>query len=71
MFYKILVPLDGSELAEVTLWYAEGLAGRMRSVITLLIVLAPEDLKSRYMYDCYIKDTAKRTKANAEERGAG
>jgi nucleotide-binding universal stress UspA family protein len=71
MFDKILVPLDGSELAEVTLWYAEGLAGRMRSAITLLIVLSPEDLKSRYMYDCYIKELAKRTKANAEKRGAG
>ncbi len=71
MFDKILVPLDGSELAEVTLWYAEGLAGRMRSAITLLIVLSPEDLKSRYMYDCYIKEIANRTKANAEERGAG
>ena len=71
MFDKILVPLDGSELAEVPLWYAEGLAGRMRSAITLLIVLSPEDLKSRYMYDCYIKEIVKRTKANAEERSAG
>jgi nucleotide-binding universal stress UspA family protein len=71
MFEKILVPLDGSELAEVTLWYAEGLAGRMGSAITLLMVLSPEDLKSRYMYDCYLKEITKRAKANAEERGAG
>ena len=71
MFYKILVPLDGSELAEVTLWYAEGLAGRMGSAITLLMVLSAEDLTSRYMYDCYLKEITKRTKANAEERGAG
>jgi nucleotide-binding universal stress UspA family protein len=71
MFDKILVPLDGSELAEVTLWYAEGLAGRMSSSITLLIVLSPEDLKSRYMYDCYIKELAERIKADAKQRGAG
>jgi len=71
MFDKILVPLDGSELAEVTLWYAEGLAGRMRSAITLLFVLSPEDLTSRYMYDCYLKEIVKRTKVSAEERGAG
>lgn len=71
MFDKILVPLDGSELAEVTLWYAEGLAGRMRSAITLLIVLSPEDRTSRYMYDCYLKELAKRTEVNAKERGAG
>jgi nucleotide-binding universal stress UspA family protein len=70
MFDKILVPLDGSELAEVTLWYAEGLAGRMRSAITLLLVLSPENLTSRYMYDCYLNEIAKRTRANAEERGA-
>jgi nucleotide-binding universal stress UspA family protein len=71
MFDKILVPLDGSELAEVTLWYAEGLAGRMRSAITLLFVLSPEDITSRYMYDCYLKEIVERTKANAEKRGAG
>jgi len=71
MFDKILVPLDGSELAEVPLWYAEGLAGRMRSAITLLFVLSPEDLTSQYIYDCYLKEIVKRTKANAEERGAG
>ena len=71
MFDKILVPLDGSELAEVPLWYAEGMAGRMRSAITLLIVLSPEDITSRYMYDCYLKDIVQRTKANAEKRGKG
>jgi len=71
MFDKILVPLDGSELAEVTLWYAEGLAGRMRSAITLLFVLSPEDLTSQYMYDCYLKELVKRTRANAEKRGDG
>jgi len=71
MFDKILVPLDGSELAEVTLWYAEGLAGRMRSAITLLFVLSPEDLTSQYMYDCYLKELVKRTGVNAEKRGEG
>jgi nucleotide-binding universal stress UspA family protein len=71
MFDKILVPLDGSELAEVPLWYAEGLAGRMRSAITLLFVLSLEDLTSRYMHECYLKEVVKRTKVNAEKRGAG
>ena len=31
MYEKILVPLDGSELAEVALPYAEELAGRLGS----------------------------------------
>ena len=36
MYEKILVPLDGSELAEVALPYAEELAGRMGSEIILV-----------------------------------
>jgi len=38
MFEKILVPLDGSELSEVALPYAEELAERLGSEITLLYV---------------------------------
>ena len=71
MLDKILVPLDGSELAEVTMWYAEGLAGRMRSTITLVLVLSPEDYTSRYMYNCYLKEMVRQTKVKAEKRGDG
>ena len=39
MYEKILIPLDGSELAEVALPYAEELAQRLGSEITLLYVL--------------------------------
>lgn len=35
MYKKILVPLDGSELAEAALPYAEKLAGRLSSEIIL------------------------------------
>ncbi len=38
MYERILVPLDGSELAEVALPYATELAGRMASDVTLLYV---------------------------------
>jgi nucleotide-binding universal stress UspA family protein len=41
MYEKILVPLDGSELAEVALPYAEELAGRLGSEIILITVLLP------------------------------
>ncbi len=38
MYQKILVPLDGSELAEAALPYAEELAGRLGSQVTLVNV---------------------------------
>ena len=38
MYEKILVPLDGSELAEVALPYTEELAGQLGSEITLIYV---------------------------------
>jgi nucleotide-binding universal stress UspA family protein len=38
MFEKILVPLDGSELAEIVLPYAEELAGKLGSEIVLVYV---------------------------------
>ena len=39
MFEKVVVPLDGSRLAEVALPYAEELAGKMDSEVVLLSVL--------------------------------
>ena len=62
MYEKILVPLDGSELAEVTLYYATGLAGALRSSLTLLFIADPIDLGSRHMYEAYLKETSVRVK---------
>lgn len=47
MYENILVPLDGSELAEVSLPYAEELASRMGSEITL-IYLSPSENNPYY-----------------------
>ena len=43
MYKKILVPLDGSELAEVSLPYAEELASRLGSEITLIYMSPSEN----------------------------
>ena len=43
MYKKIVVPLDGSPLAEVALPYAEEVAGKMGSDIVLLTVLPSEE----------------------------
>jgi len=41
MYKKILVPLDGSELAEIAVPYAEGLAARLKAEL-ILITVCPE-----------------------------
>ncbi len=38
MYQKMLLPLDGSELAEESLWYAKGIAGRLGLEVILLYV---------------------------------
>lgn len=43
MYERILVPLDGSELAEGALPYVEGLAGRLHSEVILFTVRVPGD----------------------------
>jgi nucleotide-binding universal stress UspA family protein len=47
MYERILVPLDGSELAEGALPYAEGIATKLQSQVILLTVSAPGDCLER------------------------
>jgi nucleotide-binding universal stress UspA family protein len=47
MYKRILVPLDGSGLAEGALPYAEGIAIRLHSEVILLTVCAPDDWLER------------------------
>lgn len=67
MYNKILAPLDGSQTAEVVLWYAARLAGRLRASLTLAYVTTPDELVSRNMYECYLQDTVTKVKAEAEK----
>ena len=66
MYEKILVPLDGSELAEVSLPYAEELAGRLGSEITLIYVRRSAEDPYDHMHRFYIKKTAEVTKQGTE-----
>lgn len=70
MYNKLLVPLDGSELAEVSLWYAARLAGRLQASLTLLYVINPTEVTSPHMYECYLQDIVTRIKADAEKIAA-
>ncbi len=71
MYSRIMVPLDGSELAEVTLWYATRLAGRLHAFLTLVYVSSPDELTSPHMHECYLRDVAARVKTDAEKIAAG
>jgi nucleotide-binding universal stress UspA family protein len=67
MYKKILVPLDGSELAEVALPYAEELAGKLDSEITLLYVsdLSRDNNSAEDPHQIYLQKIADAIKDNA------
>lgn len=62
MWKKILVPLDGSDLAELALPYAEELANAFESEIILLHVSEPAESRYRHMHELYVKGVADRMK---------
>ena len=58
MWEKILVTLDGSDLAELVLPYAQELAAAFDSEVVLLYVSEPADSQYRHMHQLYIEDMA-------------
>jgi len=74
MYNRIVVPLDGSKLAEAALPYVEELAGKMGTEIALLTVLESEEIHEYEKYQIYVKKIAEVTKYHAEkyiENGRG
>ena len=73
MYEKIVVPLDGSRLAEVALPYAEELAGKMGSAVTLFTVLASGDITEYEQHYQYAEKIAGITRyhANKYVNGSG
>ncbi len=67
MYHRMLVPLDGSELAEVVFTYAKELAGRMDIDVTLLHVASPSAKSYIPMQEAYIKRAAELIKRQARE----
>lgn len=60
MWKRILVPLDGSNLAELALAYAEELAMVFGSEVVLLYVSGPKEEQYRHMHQLYMEEVAKR-----------
>lgn len=67
MYEKILVPLDGSQLAEVALPYAEELAGKLGSEITLLHVNVFPAYPDPHMSQLYLERVVETTKKGAQK----
>ena len=71
MYERILVPLDGSELAEVALPYAEEFAGRLGSQIDLLYVSDSGKDPYRRMHRLYLQKMVDRVKRGVKKYAAG
>ncbi len=64
---KVIVPLDGSKLAEVALPYAEEIAAKTGTDIILLSVLESDDFIEHRKYQTYIKRITDVTKYHMEK----
>lgn len=65
MYETVVVPLDGSELSEVALPYAEELAGRLGSAIKLVYVSDSMDSQYQHMRQFYLDKVADNIKHEA------
>ncbi len=67
MYKTALVPLDGSELAEVVFNYARELAGRLGIDLILLHVYRPDEAESAPMRRAYLEHAAEIIRSTSEE----
>jgi nucleotide-binding universal stress UspA family protein len=68
MYERILVPLDGSEVAEVALPYAEGMAESLGSEITLVHVCESEESENYHVHGVYLEKMLEATRKRAKGR---
>ncbi|MFW6150648.1 MAG: universal stress protein [Chloroflexota bacterium] len=67
MYERILVPLDGSKLAELALPYAQHLAARLGSALTLLAISLSEEAGPYYEHEIYIDRAVEVARTAMEE----
>ncbi len=67
MYKRMLVPLDGSELAEVVFTYAKELAGRLDIEVILLYVCSPALREFAPMHRSYIEHAAEIVMRQSQE----
>jgi nucleotide-binding universal stress UspA family protein len=66
MYKRMLVPLDGSELAEVVFTYAKELAGRLDLDLTLFHVCTPEEQELASMHRAYVERAVETIRQQSE-----
>ena len=69
MYERLLVPLDGSTIAEIAVPCAEEIAEILGADITLLHVCQSEDEKDHHMHGLYIEKVAELSKQRSKEKG--
>jgi nucleotide-binding universal stress UspA family protein len=67
MFERILLPLDGSELAETAIPYVRDLAGQLEAEVYLLHVCPPEHKEYLRMHQLYLNDIAEDLRKSINE----
>ncbi len=68
MWKRILVPLDGSNLAELALAYVEEMAIAFNSEVVLLYVNEPKEDRYRHMHQLYMEEVAEGVKERFKKR---
>lgn len=66
MYEKILVPLDGSEVAQIALPYAEKLAKSLGSQLILIYVSESDEDRYHHMHQFYLQQMSETIKREAE-----
>jgi len=67
MYQRVLLPLDGSELAEGALSYAKGIAGRLGLEVLLLHVAGKGEAESLPLHRAYIDQASERLRREMAE----
>jgi nucleotide-binding universal stress UspA family protein len=64
---RILVPLDGSNLAELAIPYAEELAAAFNSEVVLVYVSEPAESQYRHMHQLYLEEVTEQVRGHIKE----
>ena len=67
MYKRVLIPLDGSELAEVVFSYARQLAARLGLELVLLHVVSPHERDLVPLHRAYVERAAETLRRESEE----
>ena len=70
MYERIMVPLDGSNAAEMVLPYAEEIAAKFKSELALVSVAEPKLVESDHLFRAYLKTVQEKVTAELSAWGA-